>query len=77
MTKNKNFKLLLIFLVRQQILLKFIQNLGNPQKFTSDIAFKPRIGLIMSAFIWNATPEGHEYWALVHRNWTVFVREFS
>lgn len=71
----------LLFLRRHRVLHCFIRNFlevrFNPIPLDKFLKITGPDSYVTSAFIWNSTPEGHEYWRKLGDKWSGIVSGFK
>lgn len=70
--------LLIIFLKKKKIYLKYIKYAMNPN-WNIDNINKLILGpkeIISFSFLWQETPEGHEFWSDLNKEYSAFYNEY-
>lgn len=81
---NKTLELFYNFLEQNKVLIEWEQNflklriengdLTRAEYFYKMLNQNTAHNLIMSAFSWSSTPQGHTYWSLLHDKWWAHYR---
>ena len=69
--------LLIVFLKKKKVYLKYIKYAMNPNWVMDHIKFDFNANdIINSSFYWMSTPEGHEFWSNLNQEYKVFYDEY-
>lgn len=69
--------LLILFLKKNKVYLKYIKYAMNPNWITDHITSQFIAEEIINfSFYWEDTPEGHEFWSNLNQEYKVFYNEY-